>query len=252
MKFASIGSSSKGNCTVVSTNSTSLLVDCGFSLKQTTDRLQRLNIKPQDIDAILVTHEHDDHWSGVPGLCKKYKIPIYLSAGTYRAVYDESLELINIVDTEVPFNVGDFRILGITVPHDALEPLQYIFEANFLRFGVLTDLGHLTPNIFEHYDSLDALLLEANHDELMLAQGMYPSFLKARISGGWGHLSNKQAIDFLSKIDRTRLQHVLFGHMSDRNNCQEALKNLVEQRSGNLGKVHYANYEYGSDWIEII
>ena len=120
MKFASIGSSSKGNCTVVSTHSTSLLVDCGFSLKQTIDRLERLNIKPQDIDAILVTHEHDDHWSGVRALCKKYKIPIYLSAGTYRAVYDESLEFVNIVNTEVPFIVGDFRILGITVPHDAL------------------------------------------------------------------------------------------------------------------------------------
>tara|TARA_X000000950_G_scaffold54545_1_gene65168 strand:- start:23545 stop:24303 length:759 start_codon:yes stop_codon:yes gene_type:complete len=252
MKFASIGSSSKGNCTVVSTHSTSLLVDCGFSLKQTIDRLERLNIKPQDIDAILVTHEHDDHWSGVRALCKKYKIPIYLSAGTYRAVYDESLEFVNIVNPEVPFIVGDFRILGITVPHDALEPLQYVFEANSLKFGVLTDLGHLTPHIFEHYGGLDALLLEANHDELMLAEGMYPSFLKARISGRWGHLSNRQAIDFVSKIDQTRLQHVLFGHMSDRNNCQEALENLVKKQSGILSKVHYANYEYGSDWIEII
>ena len=236
----------------MSTHSTSLLVDCGFSLKQTIDRLERLNIKPQDIDAILVTHEHDDHWSGVRALCKKYKIPIYLSAGTYRAVYDESLEFVNIVNTEVPFIVGDFRILGITVPHDALEPLQYVFEANSLKFGVLTDLGHLTPHIFEHYGGLDALLLEANHDELMLAEGMYPSFLKARISGRWGHLSNRQAIDFVSKIDQTRLQHVLFGHMSDRNNCQEALENLVKKQSGILSKVHYANYEYGSDWIEII
>ena len=252
MKFASIGSGSKGNCTVISNNSTSLLVDCGFSLKQTTARLERLNMNPQDIDAVLVTHEHDDHWSGVRALCMKYEIPIYLSAGTYRAVNDRCLGPINLVDTEVPFTIGGFKILGITVPHDALEPLQYVFETNSLRFGLLTDLGHLTPYIFEHYSCLDALFLEANHDELMLAEGMYPSFLKARISGNWGHLSNSQAIDFVNKIDHARLQHLVFGHISDRNNCRSVLKKLVNQTSGILGKVHYANYEYGSDWIEII
>ena len=252
MKFASIGSGSKGNCTVISNRSTYLLVDCGFSLKQTTTRLQRLNVNPEDIDAVLVTHEHEDHWSGVQAFCIKYGIPIYLSAGTLRAVYGESMELINLVDTEVPFNVGDFQIMGITVPHDAVEPLQYVFEADSLRLGILTDLGHLTPHIYKYYCCVDALLLEANHDDVMLAASTYPTFLKMRISGKWGHLSNRQAIDFVSKIDQTRLQHVLFGHMSDRNNCQEALKNLVKKQSGILSKVHYANYEYGSDWIEII
>ncbi len=252
MKFASIGSGSKGNCTVISNRSTYLLVDCGFSLKQTTTRLQRLNVNPEDIDAVLVTHEHEDHWSGVQAFCIKYGIPIYLSAGTLRAVYGESMELINLVDTEVPFNVGDFQIMGITVPHDAVEPLQYVFEADSLRLGILTDLGHLTPHIYKYYCCVDALLLEANHDDVMLAASTYPTFLKMRISGKWGHLSNRQAIEFVNKIDQSRLQHILFGHISDRNNCRKALERLVKQNPGIHGKVHYANYKDGCDWIEIV
>ena len=252
MRFALLGSGSKGNATVVHHGETIIMVDCGFSKTETTRRLARLGLEPADLTAIFVTHEHSDHIGGVDSFSRKFGTPVFLTAGTNANAGKRSVRGANLVRIEEPLVIGDLEIMPVAVPHDAREPSQYIFDNGSHRLGVLTDVGRITPHLLEMYTRLDAFVLESNHDEHMLATGPYPQKLKDRVGGGMGHLSNTQSAGLLENIDCSRLQHLVAAHLSEHNNTRD---HAIDALSGALGCerdwVQVAGQESGLDWRSI-
>ncbi len=252
MRFASLGSGSKGNSTVVESDTACVMVDCGFGLRNACTRLERIGKSPEDLTAIIVTHEHSDHWKGIGALSAKYNIPVYLSAGSLKAKEIQSGEaLFNCIDSHKDFYVGDICIKPVPVPHDAREPIQYILSNGKVQLGILTDLGHFTPHVVSSYSKCDALLLECNYDEDMLLDGPYPRFLKDRVSGMFGHLSNRQAADLLLALDLSRLKTLVIGHISAKNNDVSLIKAAIEPLCGEDIVLSFADQESGSPWMEI-
>ena len=252
MRFASLGSGSKGNSTVVESDTACVMVDCGFGLRNACTRLERIGKSPEDLTAIIVTHEHSDHWKGIGALSAKYNIPVYLSAGSLKAKEIQSGEaLFNCIDSHKDFYVGDICIKPVPVPHDAREPIQYILSNGKVQLGILTDLGHFTPHVVSSYSKCDALLLECNYDDDMLLDGPYPRFLKDRVSGMFGHLSNRQAADLLLALDLSRLKTLVIGHISAKNNDVSLIKATIEPLCGEDIVLSFADQESGSPWMEI-
>ena len=252
MRFASLGSGSKGNSTIVESDTACVMVDCGFGLRNACTRLERIGKSPEDLTAIIVTHEHSDHWKGIGALSAKYNIPVYLSAGSLKAKEIQSGEaLFNCIDSHKDFYVGDICIKPVPVPHDAREPIQYILSNGKVQLGILTDLGHFTPHVVSSYSKCDALLLECNYDEDMLLDGPYPRFLKDRVSGMYGHLSNRQAADLLLALDLSRLKTLVIGHISAKNNDVSLIKAAIEPLCGEDIVLSFADQESGSPWMEI-
>lgn len=252
MRIASLGSGSRGNGTLIEDGDTCVLIDLGFTLKETKRRLQRLGRTPEDIDAILVTHEHADHINGVPAFARKFNTPVYMTPGTYVPERQGIYPSLHKINCHRNFRIGSIGIEPVPVPHDAREPCQYVLSSGGIKFGVLTDLGHVTPFVEMQYNECDVLLLECNHDPVMLADGPYPYPLKVRVGGMHGHLSNEQAAGLLEKIELGRLQHLVVSHISEKNNLPElasgALYPVLESWSGDL---HMADQKLGFDWIEV-
>ena len=251
MQFASLGSGSKGNATVVRAGDTLVMIDCGFSLRETTRRLSRLGLEPAQLDAILVTHEHSDHCSGVAALSRKHRIPVYLTHGTAntgRCVGSFSLSCFNCEDR---FEVGQLQIKAVAVPHDAAEPCQYLLSWQHRTLGILTDLGSVTPHVVENYRACDSLVLEFNHDLPMLQAGSYPPPLKRRVGGDWGHLNNLQAAELLRQIDGARLENLVVAHISENNNGREHAERALLAVLGDLDQVVWAQQDSGFDWLEV-
>jgi phosphoribosyl 1,2-cyclic phosphodiesterase len=217
LKFASLGSGSEGNALLISTasgmTSTTVMLDCGFGLRETERRLAKLDVAPADLKAIVVTHEHQDHVGGVFKFARKYKIPVWLSFGTYRAVQPECHDItLHFCQDGDQISVGDLLLFPYTVPHDAREPIQYVASNGLHKIGVLTDAGHATPHMISALGGCDALVLECNHDLDMLANSTYPPSLRQRIGGPYGHLSNQTSSEILSALDRARLRLVIGAH----------------------------------------
>ena len=256
LEFASLGSGSQGNATVVRAGKTIILVDCGFSRRETENRLSQRGISLDDLSAVLVTHEHGDHWRGVPQLAKRENLPVFTSPGTASALmqrthHDEYLAAcLQEFDSSKPFNVGDLVIYPIVVPHDANEPTQFVIRHRGLSFGVLTDCGSITPEMVAHYVNVDALLLEANHDLSMLLEGEYPESLKARVGGDYGHLNNEQSRSFFDQIVQPKLRQLVLGHVSLNNNTSKHVLREFENVPTHLG-VHYATQSSGTDWVAV-
>jgi phosphoribosyl 1,2-cyclic phosphodiesterase len=223
MRFASLGSGSEGNALIVQHAGTTLMMDCGFGLAETESRLARLNLTPADIDAIVVTHEHSDHIGGVARFARKHKNQVWLTHGTARHVAPESLlsETYRFIDPHTEFGVGALRVMPYLVPHDASEPVQFVFTNGSSRLGVLTDTGTCTDHIVASLTGVDALVLECNHDLDMLMKGPYPAGLKKRVSGRFGHLDNAAAAALLARLDNRRLKHIIAAHLSKQNNRPE-------------------------------
>ncbi len=252
MRFASLGSGSRGNATLIEYADTCLLLDCGFTVRETELRLQKFNKSASELGAILVTHEHSDHVKGVGPLARKYKIPVYMTEGTWHTGRFGKLPNLNLINSHESFQVDEILILPVPVPHDAREPCQYIFENGKKRLGVLTDLGSITPFIRQQYSGLDALLLECNHDPELLAQGPYPHRLKQRILGKYGHLSNSQAVQLLLDIDTNKLQHLIVSHISQQNNTVEHVSAEISRAiPDGISGLILANQDSGFDWCEI-
>ncbi|OUR88992.1 MBL fold metallo-hydrolase [Methylophaga sp. 42_8_T64] len=252
MRFASIGSGSRGNATLISHKDTTLLVDCGFSARETEKRLQRLKFEPNKLSAILVTHEHADHINGVRVLARKYNLPVYATAGTAAHLAADVMGLVTEFSSHEAFSVGDIEIQPFPVPHDAREPSQFVFHDGQHKLGLLTDVGSITPVIEEHLTGCDALLLEANHDRDMLDQGEYPEHLKYRVSGRLGHLNNVQSAKLLEKIDTSRLQHIVAMHLSEKNNSPNIVRPLFAQALDcDQSWIAIAEQETGFDWREL-
>jgi phosphoribosyl 1,2-cyclic phosphodiesterase len=254
MRFASLGSGSRGNALVVESGSTRVLLDCGFAIKETVRRLERLEVAPESLSAILVTHEHSDHIGGVFKFARRYAIPVWLTHGTLAAApqRDSVLPAMTLIDGHVPHALGDLEIHPFPVPHDAREPVQFVFSDGGCRLGVLTDCGSLTPHVVAMLDACDALVLECNHDAEMLAGSTYPPVLKRRISGRLGHLDNDAAASLLAQIDVSRLQHVVAAHLSEQNNRPElAITALATVLDCEREWIGVAGQEDGFDWRRI-
>lgn len=239
-KYCSLGSGSKGNATLVASDESLLMIDCGFSIKETVKRLACKQLEPSQITAILVTHEHSDHIGGVVSFANKYDIPVFLSYGTSLHKKCEKLrdELRHIINSHDSFVVKDLTITPVTVPHDAREATQFIFEFGTQKLGLLTDVGHITRHIIDSYANCNSLLLEFNYDEQRLWQGPYPEKLKRRVSGNLGHLSNKQAIQFLQACQLAKLSQLVVMHKSEENNCESLI-------NADLGVIASAsNFDY--------
>jgi phosphoribosyl 1,2-cyclic phosphodiesterase len=250
-----LGSGSAGNGLVVQCGSTRLLLDCGFSVKETEARLQRLGLSLDQLDGIVVTHEHDDHVSGVRGLAARCKAPVYLTYGTMRAILNgdaSPAERYRTVDAGEAFAVGDIEVHPLAVPHDAREPVQYVFSDGDARIGVLTDTGSSTPHIEASLSACDSLVLECNHDGAMLAASRYPRWLKERIGGAFGHLSNSQAADILGAIDKSRLSHVVAAHLSTTNNTPAAAQRaLADAMACQPEWIAVADQQMGLAWRDV-
>lgn len=252
IRLASLGSGSRGNGTLVQFDSELFLVDCGFSLKQTEARLARLDIRPGDLSAVLVTHEHSDHIAGVAALAHKYALPVHATYGTLNSKAALKGSLVgHVLDAHVPVQVGDVSVIPVVVPHDAREPVQFVFQAGERRIGVISDLGHVTPHVIEHYQSLDLLLMESNHDPQMLMRGRYPESVKQRIVGRFGHLSNEQAAAFLAAVAHPQLR-VVVGHVSEENNHPDLLEESFTSFDNAVGHLCFATQDEGADWLSAI
>lgn len=251
LRFASLGSGSSGNATVISSDNVNILLDCGFSTKETARRLSRLGLDLGQLSALLVTHEHSDHVKGVPALARKTNLPVYMTRGTSISKDYGHIPQLNVIDGYQSFQIGDIHIRPVAVPHDAREPAQFVFTVGGVKLGVLTDVGSITTHILDAYDQCHGLLLEANHDRAMLATGPYPAFLKERVASPWGHLSNEQAVDLLQQLNISQLQHLVIGHISQKNNSLSLAMQALGRLGGALDNVHYACQEQGFGWLTL-
>lgn len=254
IRFASLGSGSSGNATLVEAShgvtTTRLLIDCGFSLRELNARLARLGLACDDLDAVFVTHEHGDHVGCALSLARRCDVPLLTSRGTWRAIDDgEPLGTLRFVRDGEAVAIGDLELHPYTVPHDAHEPLQLTCSDGASRLGVLTDAGSITPHLVESLQRCDALLLECNHDPHLLAASNYPASLKARIAGPRGHLANETAAQVLAACRHDGLRHVVAAHLSERNNrpalAQAALAAVLGCRDDEIA---VADPLLGLDW----
>lgn len=251
MRFATLGSGSSGNATLICSEKQTLLLDCGFALRELERRMARVQLSAEDLSAVLVTHEHGDHCKGVGALARKHGLPVYMTPGTYVSRDFGSIPDLRYVEGYLPFAIGDIDITPIAVPHDAREPAQYLFSNDNIQLGVLTDLGCITPHVVAAYQRCDALVLEANHDPTLLAIGPYPPSLKRRVGGDWGHLSNQQARQLLDSVQTHRIQQLVVAHMSEKNNSLAQVREALGDIEAVAGGVHYATQDDVSPWFVI-
>lgn len=254
-RFASLGSGSEGNALVVQVGKTCVLMDCGFNLTESISRLARLGLKPESLSGIVVTHEHGDHIAGVARIAKHYALPVWLTHGTLRAQFKSLGKLPDVteINPHNSFSIGELQVQPYPVPHDAAEPVQYVFGDGAKRLGVLTDVGSSTPHIEQALNGCSALVLECNHDTQLLVDGDYPFSLKQRVGGRFGHLNNNAAAALLSKLDTSQLQHIVAAHLSRKNNTPElAVKALSSALQCEAGWIGVASQNEGFGWREIV
>jgi phosphoribosyl 1,2-cyclic phosphodiesterase len=249
IRFASLGSGSEGNALIVECGNTRVMVDCGFALRETTQRLARLQLVPSHVSAILVTHEHGDHIGGVARLARKSGAMVYATRGSACHLRDLAPEQITLIDPHAGFAINDLYVAPFPVPHDAREPCQYVLSDGAKRLGVATDLGMPTPHVVEMLSGVDALVLETNHDASMLEYGPYPASLKRRVGGHMGHLSNDQSAALLAALDQRKLTHVVAAHLSQRNNTELlATRALADVLGCESAWVGVARQDVGFEW----
>lgn len=229
------------------------MLDCGFAIRETERRLQRLGMSPSDIAGIVVTHEHQDHVGGVFKFARRHKIPVWLSFGTYQAVQKDADGVIfHFCRDGEHLAIRDLELTPYTVPHDAREPVQYVAYDGQYKLGVLTDAGRPTPHMVNALSGCDGLMLECNHDRQMLANSAYPPSLKQRIGGAYGHLANDMSAEILGAIDKSRLKTVVGAHLSRQNNTPELARSaLCSVADPDQIEIMIACQEEGFDWVEL-
>ena len=233
IKFCSLSSSSSGNCVLISDGKTNILVDCGISKRRTVDALGCAGIDADNIDAILVTHEHSDHIGGIGAMSRAFDIPVYANAPTWEAM-EASLgkivqKNIKLITSNEEFEINTMAAKAFDTPHDATSSVGYSFETSNLKMSVATDMGCMTQSVMEGILGSDIILLEANHDVEMLKKGRYPEVLKKRILGEFGHLSNDVAAQTAVKLLQSGTRAILLGHLSEENNNPDIAYNIVRR-----------------------
>ncbi|HSW18515.1 MAG TPA: MBL fold metallo-hydrolase [Ramlibacter sp.] len=255
LRFKSLGSGSTGNATLVQARCggqlSHLLVDCGLGIRALDKRLGEAGLLADQIDAIFITHEHGDHIGCARSLALRERIPVYMSAGTYAGIREPDFQgLLRLARDGEAIDVGALRAMPFTVPHDAREPLQLHCTDGDARLGILTDLGHVTPHVLANLSGCGTLVLECNHDEALLADGPYPYFLKRRVGGDHGHLSNNAAAQAARALLAHGLAQVMAAHLSEQNNRPELARQAMADALGCAPQdIHVADAATGCGWL---
>jgi len=231
--FTSINSGSNGNCYYIGNDNEAVLVDIGLTCKEVEIRMNRLGLPINKVKAVFISHEHSDHIKGVAVFAKKYKLPVYISTATLKS----SRLLLDANNTfslshQQHIHIGDLKIAAFSKFHDAADPYSFTVECNEVRVGVFTDIGSVCDRLITHFKNCHAAFLEANYDAEMLESGKYPYFLKRRITGGHGHLSNAQALELFINHKAPYMSHLLLSHLSKDNNSAELVENLFKKVAG--------------------
>ena len=233
-----MASGSRGNCALVASSSTRILVDAGLSGRETIKRLKGLGEPAEEISAILITHEHSDHVAGLQRLATKLKIPVFLTEGTHqtwnRAVRDDDGKIPELPKVEHfaagrSFRVGDIEVSPFTIPHDAADPVGFTFRAEGIKIGFATDLGYMPASVRNHLRGCSVLVMESNHDVEMLRSGPYPWSVKQRVMSRVGHLSNEALAEFFSNDYDGVAEYLVLAHLSEKNNHPEVARASAEQ-----------------------
>ena len=223
----SLNTGSNGNCFYIGNDDDAVLIDAGLSCKETEIRLARLGLSMQKVRAIFISHEHSDHIRGLPVLAKKHQLPIYITEKTRLSGKQLLPEhLVYTFCSALPVNIGSLQIIAFTKLHDAAEPHSFTVADNEIKIGVFTDIGDHCENLIHHFKQCHAIFLEANYCDEMLQKGNYPYFLKRRISGGNGHLSNQKALELFINHRPAFMSHLFLSHLSRENNCPELVRSL--------------------------
>lgn len=251
MKLASISSGSKGNCILVENKSTSILVDAGISKKRIEEGLDCFGKNPENIDGIVITHEHSDHIKGLGVFLRKYDIPVYGTEKTIEYILNsKSLgkmdsDLFNVIRPEHDFSIKDIDLLPLHISHDAVDPVCYRIEDGSKTCAVVTDLGEYDQRLIGYLKGLNTILVESNHDVGMLQMGGYPYHLKQRIWGNKGHLSNESCGRLINDIISDKLEHIILGHLSQENNYPDLAYEAVRN------EINFADNDFRADDIDI-
>lgn len=231
MSFCPLASGSKGNAVYLSSEKSKILIDAGIGYKELISRLEQINVDINEIDAILITHEHLDHIEGLKTIIPKLDIPVFANSETARGIY-ESLQLLpsfKIFTTDEAFEFKDLLIYPFSIQHDTLDPVGFIIKTMGLKIGFCTDLGFVTTLVKKNLEKCDYLYLEANHDLNMLYASRRPEALKKRISGRQGHLSNKECVTLLEAILHPELKHIFLAHLSSECNSFDLVEKTIKE-----------------------
>lgn len=242
--FCSLASGSSGNCHLINDGKNSILIDAGLSGRRIENKLKKIDIDPKSLTAILVSHEHSDHISGVGVLSRRYNIPIYANKGTWDGMNTKIGEIkesnIKYFNSTEDFNIKDFNIRPYNIPHDANEPVGFSIRKDKIKISIVTDLGYIDENIVAQAEDSDLVVLESNHDVEMLKVCRYPYFLKRRILSNTGHLSNEAAGNAIVDLVNKNVGSILLGHLSKENNFPElavaTVKNILESQKIVVGE----------------
>ena len=240
VQFTILGSGSSGNCAYLEAGETRILIDAGFSARQTRERLASIGRAPEGLSGILVTHEHTDHINGLVGLASKLNLPIYCNRFTREAIEIQLKSKFDcrIFTTGASFEIGEIAIDTFSIPHDASDPVGFLIRTQDGNIGFLTDLGHATKLVLERVRTANVLVLETNHDLKMLQESGRPWSLKQRIAGRHGHLSNTEAADAAEEIMSADLRHLYLGHLSRECNRPELAHRVMQERMQKIGACH--------------
>jgi phosphoribosyl 1,2-cyclic phosphodiesterase len=223
LRVCTLASGSKGNCIYVEGDGAKVLFDCGLTMRETKRRLSGIGVSPSELSAVVITHEHTDHIKGVGALCRAFKLPVYVTAGTYKSGHGWLGKGLTIREFEAgsSFDINGLTLEPFTTPHDAADPVGFAFYSSSKKGALATDLGYATHLVTERLKGANIIVLESNHDPGMLKDGPYPWYLKQRVAGKQGHLSNEDAGRLLECLLHDGLTHVILAHLSQINNLPE-------------------------------
>lgn len=256
MKFCGLASGSKGNCSYVETNNTKILIDAGISARATTNFLENLNIDISSIDGIIITHEHEDHIKGVSLISSKYNIPVYATEGTWEIMNNKVSNIMHqnkiYIYPNESFFINDIKIDCFPIEHDAAEPVGFSLYNNESKMTYITDTGSVNEYMMESFEDCNLVVIESNYDTEMMKFSSYPAFLRNRVLGALGHLSNDDAGEIIASILSPKLKYIFLAHLSKDNNMPDlaliVVKDLLKERgllSDNFTIDLLPNYEKG-------
>ena len=241
--ITSLNSGSNGNCYYVGNDTEAVLVDVGLSCRETEKRMLNVGLDIKKVKAIFISHEHGDHIKGVSVLANKYNLPVYITAKTASNGPRLISHISKVFVADSSIAIGSLQITAFTKHHDAIDPHSFIIQSFGVTVGVLTDIGKVCDEVIKYFSKCDAVFLESNYDEDMLENGRYPIHLKNRIRGGYGHLSNKEALNLFIKHRSPTLSHLLLSHLSKENNSPEMAAELFEQHANGTKIIVASRYQ---------
>lgn len=242
--ITSLNSGSNGNCYYIGNNTEAVLIDAGISCRETEKRMKILGLSMSTIKAIFISHEHTDHIKGVESVAEKHNLPVFITAATaQRGRLHFKKKLINYFITDEPIHIGSLAVTAFSKLHDAVDPHSFIITGGGITVGVFTDIGSACTNVAKYFSQCHAAFLETNYDEEMLDRGSYPIFLKNRIRGGEGHLSNNKALEIFTTHRASFMTHLLLSHLSKDNNSPQLVKQLFSRHANGVKIIVASRYE---------